>query len=188
MVGGRGHGALASAVLGSATLYVLHHAQCPVMIVPEQGPPAQAFPRVLVGLDGSPSSRSALLWGLDAARREGRPLVAVYSWQSTMVPGRPPMSSAPGMPDFRAAASAWLQEEFTEALPVDHGVEVRLAPVHGTPAWGLVQAATADDLLVIGSRGLGGFVSLLVGSVAVQCSQHAPSVVVVVRAGHQRLP
>lgn len=187
VVGGRGHGEFVSAVVGSATAYVLHHAQCPVMVVPGGTSPVEPFHRVVVGLDGSASARSALLWGLDAARRAGCPLLAVYSWQSTTVPGRPPMRLAPTLPEYAAAARTWLDQALGEALPQGHGVDVSAQVLHRTPAWGCLQASREQDLLVVGSRGRGGFASLVLGSVATQCAQHAVGAVVVVRAGQQRL-
>jgi nucleotide-binding universal stress UspA family protein len=74
VVGSRGHGYVTGALLGSATAYVLHHARCPVMIVPEtEGQPDVRPLRVVVGMDGDAHSRSALRWGLDAARRHRCP-------------------------------------------------------------------------------------------------------------------
>lgn len=186
VVGGRGRGGVASAVLGSTTAYALHHAQCPVMIVPA-GAAAGRFRRVVVGVDGSTSARTALLWGLSAARRGGCPLLVVHSWQSTTAHARVPMAAAPTLPDHRAAAREWLEQELAEALPDDSGVDVRTELVHSTPAWGCLRTAGDEDLLVVGSRGRGGFASLVLGSVATQCSQHTAGALVVVRAGQARL-
>ncbi|MGW7444192.1 universal stress protein [Kitasatospora sp. NPDC054795] len=61
-------------------------------------------------------------------------------------------------------------------------VEVRTEARHGTPAGALVEAARGADLLVVGSRGLGGFTGMLLGSVAQHCTRHATVPVVVVRA------
>ncbi len=187
VVGGRGDGFLAGALPGRTTAAVLHHAPCPAMVVPATGVAPERFPRVVVGLDGSAGSRSALLWGLDAARREGCPLLAVYAWQTTSVPPHPPMRFMRPWEEYEAAARAWLDEELDRALPTAHGVDVQSRLVHQTPSWGLIGTARADDLLVVGSRGHGGFAGLLLGSVATQCSQHARGVVVVVRAGQERL-
>ncbi len=187
VLGGRGHGQVASAVLGSATMYVLHHCPAPVMVVPGHGPAPAHVGRVIAGIDGSPAARSALRWALEAARRKSCPLVVVYAWQSTTLPGRPPLPSAPTLAEHRAAAHAWLAEEVSTVLPDRDGVDVHLALTHSSPAWGLLEKATPDDLLVVGSRGHGGFASLLLGSVATQCTQHARGPVVVVRAGQERL-
>ena len=185
VVGNHGHGAVASAVLGSATAYVLHHAACPVMVVPAHGPTVNTFRRVVVGVDGSPSSRSALRWGLDAARRLGCPLVAAHAWLSTDLPA--PVPATPGLPAYEAATRAWLLQELEDTLPADNNVDVVPMLTHSSPAWGLLDTATPDDVLVVGSRGRGGFASLVLGSVATQCAEHASSTVVVVRAGQERL-
>ena len=186
VVGGHGHGTLKSAVVGSATMYVLHHSRGPVMVVPEHASRA-GVARVLVGVDGSESARSALAWGLDAARRHGCPLVAVHSWQLTTLPGRPPMGYIPPLAEYEAQAHDWLEQELAAVLSERHGVEVGVELPHKPPAAGLLAVAAAADLLVIGSRGRGGFASLLLGSVATQCAQHAPCPVVVVRAKNNRL-
>lgn len=186
VVGGRGHGQVTSALLGSATLYVLHHSPAPVMVVPEHGPAGDQVRRVVVGVDGSPASRSALRWALAAVRRKHCPLVAVHAWESTVVPGgmTPPTQT---LDQTRTAAHAWLAGEVAQVLPERSGVDVQLVLRHSSPAWGLLDTAIPEDLLVVGSRGHGGFASLLLGSVATQCSTHAVGPVVVVRAGQERL-
>ena len=186
VVGGRGHGTVKSALLGSATAHALHHAQCPVMIVRESRA-AGPFQRVIVGVDGSPSSRTALRWGLDAARRQGCPLIALHAWLITTLPGRPPMQFVPALSEYETEAREWLEQEVTATLPDGHGVDVRIELSHSSPVWALLDKAHPDDLLVLGSRGRGGFARLVLGSVATQCSQHARSAVVVVRADQERL-
>lgn len=185
VVGNHGHGVVASAMLGSASAYALHHAACPVMVVPSRGPAVTAFRRVVVGVDGSPGSRSALRWGLDAARRLGCSLVAAHAWLSTDLPA--PVPAAPGLPAYEAAARAWLLQELEDTLAADSGVDVIPLLTHSSPAWGLMDTATPEDVLVVGSRGRGGFASLVLGSVATQCAEHAKSTVVIVRAGQERL-
>lgn len=187
VVGGRGHGFVRSAVLGSATSYVLHHAQCPVMVVPETGPPRARIARVIVGVDGSPSSRTALRWGLDAARRADCPLIALHCWLLTTLPSRPPMQYVPPLSAYESEARSWLEQEVTAALPDTQQIDVHTELSHSGAASGLLDMTLADDLLVVGSRGHGGFANLVLGSVATQCSRHARGVVVVVRADQERL-
>lgn len=172
VVGGRHHGELVGAVLGSATGYVLHHAQCPVMIVPTPSP-SRGAGRVVVGVDGSPPSRAALRFGLDAAQRHGCGLTAVHAGLAAQADG--------------AAARHWLSEEVAAALPPGHGVEVSQQVRCGSVTKGLLDVTKGSDLLVVGSRGHGGFAALVLGSVAMQCAQHAPGPVVVVRADQARL-
>ncbi len=178
VVGGRGHGYLRSVLLGSATMHLLHHAPCPVMVVPERGPvTGHGFDRVVVGIDGSGSSRAALRWGHEAARRHGCPLVALHAWLS---PTLPPPAPPPPPDRFDEVAGRWLDDQVRAALPEGTDLDVRLVLAHAGASWGLLDRTGPDDLLVLGSRGRGGFASLVLGSVAAQCSQHARGVVVVV--------
>jgi nucleotide-binding universal stress UspA family protein len=70
----------------------------------------------------------------------------------------------------------------SEVAGPDPEVEVETVAVHGSAAHSLVEAAANADLLVVGSRGHGGFAGLLLGSVSQQCAHHAPCPVVIVRA------
>lgn len=185
VVGGDGDGELTSAVLGRTTAYVLHHATCPVMVVPAAPLPPAPWARVVVGLDGSRSSRTALRFALEAAQRAGCPLVPVYAWQTNMLPARAPMRFMHPPEEYAAAAGQWLDQELADALPEGSGVRVRPMIAHSTPGWGLMAVATPEDLLVVGSRGHGGFHDLLLGSVASQVAQHARGTVVVVRPDRQ---
>lgn len=180
VVGGKGRGSLASAVVGSATGYAVHHAACPVMVVPADGPPADRFRQVVVGLDGAACSRSALTWALGAADRSRCPLLVVHCWTGDRL--------RPGLPDHAVsgtqdAAARWLEHQVAQLVPPEARGHVRSAVVHGVAARELLEQTGPDDLLVVGSRGNGGLSSLLLGSTATQCVQQAGSSVVVVRAG-----
>ena len=187
VVGSRGHGYVTGALLGSATAYVLHHAPCPVMVVPKSEEQAKAQPRVVVGMDGDAHSRSALRWGLDAARRRRCPLLVLHTWLMTMPPELADLPFSAATPDYETAAHEWLRTEVAQAAPGPQEFEVQTEVRYGSPAGLLLDASGPEDLLVVGSRGRGGFASLVLGSVATQCSQHARGTVVVVRAGQERL-
>jgi nucleotide-binding universal stress UspA family protein len=182
VLGGNGHGQLASALLGSVTTFVLHHAGCPVMVVPSGahvGPPA----RIVVGLDGSTSSRAALRWALAAAEPLHPPVVAVHAWQihASAVPIT--YAKLPADATHQTEARSWLDAELSQAVQgADCSHVLRQAP-YGLAAATLLEEARDEDLLVLGSRGRGGFSSLLLGSVATQCAAHARGTVVVVREG-----
>lgn len=181
VVGGRSHGAIAAALLGSATGYVAHHARCPVMVVPACAAPGP-FLRVIVGVDGEGSSRAALHWGLDAAARHHCPLVVVHATNVLPIPG---VSTV--YPDYEVAARAWVQDEIDSTLPDHRDVSVTCEIIEGQAARVLLAKAGPDDLLVIGSRGRGGFLDLVLGSVTTQCTGHARGAVVIVREGQERL-
>ncbi|MGZ6825928.1 MAG: universal stress protein, partial [Mycobacteriales bacterium] len=187
VVGGRGYGQLKSGLLGSATNYVLHHAVCPVMVVPATAAATDAVRRVLVGVDGSEASRSALRWALAAAQRHRCPLVAVHACVTTLPPGRDALLRAPDLSAVATQARTGLEEVLAQTVPDTGGVDVSTLVVHENAPWGLLDAAGTDDLLVVGSRGRGGFASLVLGSVATQVTHHAHGPVVVVRQGQERL-
>ncbi len=180
VVGGSGHGQLASALLGSVTSYVLHHAVCPVMVVPD-GPPSQGRGRVIVGVDGSPSSQLAFAWALAAADRLGWPLVALHAWMMANVEVQVPDSEPRVRSTFEKAIGDWLTEEVARGMDGHAGTEVTQLLPYGPVAGALLDEAGPDDLLVLGSRGQGGFKRLLLGSVASQCAAHAHGSVVVVK-------
>ncbi|MFJ1706664.1 universal stress protein [Kitasatospora sp. NPDC088346] len=134
---------------------------------------------IVVGVDGSPSSRAALRWALAQARLEGAAVEAVTAWDF------PPLSgwglTIPG-PQIEEAARLTLadtvrQEQDAATSPVP----VRQRTEYGHPADVLLRAAHGAHLLVVGTRGLGGFTGTLLGSVSRHCVEHAPCPVVVVR-------
>lgn len=186
VVGGKGHGSLTNALLGSATSYAVHHALCPVMVVPESVETAGPYHRVVVGVDGSVGSRSALRWAHDAARHHGCPLTVLFAWQLTSGPVHVRGQAASSFQEDQALALASLRTTVTEVLPDRHGVDVHVTLVPGRTSQALLAESGAQDLLVLGARGRGGFTELLMGSVAGACVRHARGPVVVVKVGQDR--
>jgi nucleotide-binding universal stress UspA family protein len=141
---------------------------------------------MVVGVDGSPGSISALRWAIDEAEVRGIPLDVVLVIPYRAPEGEPwPLNLTPEYTPQRleeARQEAALQ---LEGLLKEHGtdhvtVEIRPHVVAGQPARRLMRLAEGADLLVVGSRGLGGFRGLVLGSVSTQCVHHAPCPVVVV--------
>lgn len=135
---------------------------------------------IVVGIDGSEYSRWALHWATYVARCGGGRVRAVQSWaypSLSVMPGREP-PAAPEEMDLRAdeALAAVLTEEFGERA----GTVDRLV-TRGPAAGALLLVAEGADLLVLGSRGRGGFRGLLLGSVSRQCVEHATCPVLIVR-------
>ncbi len=180
VVGASGHGRRSAALLGSVTSHVLHHASCPVMVVPHS-PQSHRFARVLVGVDGSPSSRAAFAWGLATAESLDCPLVALHAWQINTAPLPIPYSNLPAGATYEQDAQDWLRHEVAKAREGHETVKVSYQVPYGPAAGALLNQAGPDDLLVLGSRGHGGFSGLLLGSVAAQCATHARGAVVVVK-------
>jgi nucleotide-binding universal stress UspA family protein len=84
---------------------------------------------------------------------------------------------------FRQAAEeqarALIDKALRRADGKSEGVEIEVVPAPGSPARTLIESAQGADLLVVGSRGRGGFLGLLLGSVSQQCAQHPPCPVVI---------
>lgn len=178
VVGSRGHGALSRAVLGSVSSSVLHHATVPVTVVPEPRGRNSSPARVLVGVDHSPSSIVALSAAAEQARRHGVPLVPVYVHE-------PLLGDVVGVGRFSPDPAALEASEcrmLELAAAAAGGVDVHAESVVGHPGATLNMMARPQDLLVVGSRGRGGFQGLLLGSTSTQCAQHATCPVLVVRS------
>lgn len=150
---------------------------------------------IVVGIDGSEQSRQALRWALREGRAHGARVVAMYAYDYTpawsvyaygegMV--APPAPSEEEIEhaaqDAERHAESLLERMLAEVGDEAVGVDVeRLAVADRRPAHALVDRAERADLLVVGSRGRGGFMGLVLGSVSNQCAQHAPCPVVIVR-------
>ena len=142
---------------------------------------------IVVGVDHSAGAKEGLRFALEEARLRGATLRAVHGWQYPYIgwtgigAGLPPIGDEVQLHEFRDAAEAALDSTLQEAIPDTAGVEVERRVVEGAPAAVLVEESGDADLLVVGSRGLGGFAQLLLGSVSQQCAHHAKCPVVIVR-------
>jgi nucleotide-binding universal stress UspA family protein len=138
----------------------------------------------VVGVDGSEDGRRALRWAVDEARVRGCTLEAVHAWQPPFLAGYPLDPLAPDTGEVEAAART-VMERALEDAGVDAAGLARPAERtlrRARPAPALLEAAEGADLVVVGSRGAGGFRGLLVGSVSLQVARHAPCPVVVARS------
>ncbi|MGY1636091.1 universal stress protein [Geodermatophilus sp. SYSU D00742] len=140
--------------------------------------------RVVVGVDGSTGARAALRFALEDAARRGVPVEAVTAY-------RPPevWLDFYAVDEHEADRVRTVALEKAEAFVADvlrevpqPAPEVRVRAVMGTAAEALIRESTGADLLVVGSRGHGGFSSMLLGSVSMQCALHAPCPVTVVHS------
>ncbi len=140
----------------------------------EDGP----YGRIMVGYDGSRSSKEALHFAAEEAELRGAELRIVYSWVA------PEFGYAPGaldLEEFEAAGKEILAEaaaQVSEALPA---LKTEVSLVEGNAASRIIELCGDVDLLVVGARGHGGFSSLLLGSVSDQLVHHSPVPVTVVR-------
>lgn len=136
--------------------------------------------RIVVGVDGSEHSRRALQYALEEAHRRGLDLEVVHAYQLPLYWAQ--MEFGGPMPNAdRDQAEREAMAVIDRLLPRPHAdVHVDRTTVYGPPAASLLQAAQGTDLLVVGTRGLGGFKGLLLGSTSHQVITHAPCPVVVV--------
>ena len=133
----------------------------------------------IVGVDGSENSVRALKWAVRHAPARASMLRVIRAWRVPTTGGQEMMP--PRIDDFRpVTAYEFLDEVIAELKP--HGVTVEGLVKHGTASSVLLDACDDADLLIVGTRGLGGFARLLLGSTSHQCATHARIPVVVVPA------
>jgi nucleotide-binding universal stress UspA family protein len=148
--------------------------------------PAQADskgPRIVAGVDGSPSSLSALRWAIRQASLTGATVDAVIAWHypSLAASSGYEIAVAGDDPGFQEIAEKIVTEAIGSTLSPDSDVRVHPQVTPGIAAQVLLDASTGADLLVVGSRGHGGFAEALLGSVSQHCVHHARCPVVVIR-------
>jgi nucleotide-binding universal stress UspA family protein len=134
--------------------------------------------RIVVGVDGSPSSLQALRWALRQAKATDSSVEAVHAWQIPVAYGTA-VAVVPG-DNFAESARRALEESVDEALAGRDDVQVDRVTEQGLPAQVLIERSRGAELLVVGS-GRGGFKGLLLGSVSQHCVAHAHCPVVVLR-------
>ncbi len=191
-------------VLGSVSAEVVERASVPVTVVRHAGdgavPPSSvaaaaadgstllpyavvaATARVVVGVDSSKASVLAIRHAADVARRTGASLNAVFAWQTAgLAPLPGTWSGIPSSEDYEKHARQLLDDAIEAAgvdLPADR---LERTVVNASPAAALVNASEGAGRVVVGSRGLGGFGRLLLGSVSRQVLEYAACPVTVVR-------
>jgi nucleotide-binding universal stress UspA family protein len=141
--------------------------------------------KLVVGVDGSDGSRAAVRWAGAEARMRGVPLVAVEAWEFS------PLIFAADVPmaldDLRSSVVDHLHGLVVDELGPESerdGLLVTEMVVEQAPVPALLGQCERDDILVVGSRGRGGFTGLLLGSVSHQLASHAPCPVVIIPPTH----
>jgi nucleotide-binding universal stress UspA family protein len=177
VVGARGLGPVRRLLLGSVSLHCTRHAAGPTVIV--RAADANPAGPVVVGIDGSPESVTALRWAAEHARCRRLPLEVIHAWSISD-------TEALRVDDlFQVAESRDRDRRQIEDLlgrSIDAGqrADVTLRLLDGNPVGVLLEAAERASLLVVGSRGQGGITRLLLGSTSAACLQHASCNVAVV--------
>jgi nucleotide-binding universal stress UspA family protein len=167
------HGAFTSALLGARSLTVIAHACCPVMLVPTGPvlPPGPGHP-VVVGVDGSPAATSALAFAADVAAGWGAPLTVMSVWQvpSSETWARAYWDAAPqdsGLHNAKRQRAEQVVQEAVNRVRAEHpDVDVTGQAVEGRAGQALAAASADAGVVVVGSRGHGGFTGMLLGSVS----------------------
>lgn len=183
VVGHRGVGGFVGLLTGSVGIHLAQHAACPVIVVRSQAgaagngwQPAAGAP-VVVGVDGSEGSRRAAEFAAQSAEWYETPLIVLYAWTGG---GWPPGRAQSGQPP--PAVPEAVSRVVTELTDKHPTIGVHPEVRHHVPAHeALVAASKQARLVVAGSRGLGGFRGLLLGSVSQALIHHAQCPVAVVR-------
>lgn len=177
VLGSRGRGALSRAFLGSVTSALVRHGLCPVAVIHEKSPVTRSAKPVVVGVDGSKNSEPAIEYAMAAASRLGVPVRAVYAWYDFSGAIVPPLQWAEVAEEQKvvmAESMAGWQEQFPE-------VKIERIVVPDNPARNLLDESRDAQLVVVGSRGRGGFVGALLGSTSQRLVHSVECPIVVVR-------
>lgn len=134
---------------------------------------------ILVGIDGSDSSLAALHWAANQAKLTGAPLKVISTWQYPSTVGWAEL--LPGDIDFNGDTQRVLDESLKEVLGDDQSCQVTTEVIQGHPAVTLVELSRSASLVVVGSRGHGKFVGMLLGSVSEFLATHAHCPVLIIR-------
>lgn len=176
VTGNRGHHELVGTMLGSVGYAIAGHAQCPAVIV--RGASDGPIRRIVVAHDGSEPADRAVSFAADAAAATGATLHLVGAWAEAAAPGLP-------IYDETTEVAEAIHQDLQEARSAVHDrhadLQVTTEVTRGQAAVEIARIADGADLLVVGSRGRGGFRSLLLGSVSRSLVSSAPCPVAVVR-------
>lgn len=183
VVGSRGLGAVRAIMLGSVSARTSSHAPCPVVVVPEEYGAQRHWGRVVVGVDGSDSSRRALRFGLHEALVSGSSVVVVNSWEVPLPVGAPALDDDERI--FQEEKFDRQSEEIVAGVLAEviddrtQHLDISAVRVQSEPVQALRTASGDADLVVVGSRGRGGVRGLVMGSVSQGVVHHSRAPVAV---------
>ena len=181
VVGAVGHGIISRASIGPTTLQVAMAAHCPVVVIGHEGSSsATTHGRVVVGVDGSTASLTALTDAFDRAALRGAELHIVHALH--------PKGSGSGRgtntswPAHDGSVQDLVSEHISTHVSAHPDVTVNQDLVHADPVKALHDSSRNADLVIVGRRGLGGFPGLRLGSVAVRLMGHTACPLVIAPA------
>lgn len=182
VVGTRGGGGFADRLLGTVSSALPAHASCPVVVVPRHhsGPAFTPAKRIVVGVDGSSAASPSLRYAVKEAKAWGAELTVVSA--VPLATSSSTMGWFPASVDRDAVIEDTRQRltELVQNVQDKDGVTIRRHALDGNAAALLTEFSTAVDLVVVGSRGKGGFAGLLLGSTSQAVLGHSQCPVMVV--------
>ncbi len=183
VVGTRGRGRLARLLLGSVSSGLLHRAHCPVAVLHAEADTHEPNGPVVVGIDGSEACEAATGLAFDEASRRDVELIAVHAWSDVGVD----LMVDVDWHEYRDEGRALLTERLAGWQDRYPDVRVQQRVVCDEPAYWLTEEARRAQLVVVGSRGRGGFAEMLLGSTSSAVAQSSPAPVIVMR-GRAAIP
>ena len=176
VLGARGTGGFEGLLLGSVSERVAQLATRPVAVL--RAPAAVRGGRVVVGVDGSARSLTALRWAAAEAQARGADLDVVHSWRLPLLAATPVGSVPPDFSILQDNGRAILDEALSDPALAEVRAHAHLR--NDSPARALIERAAGAGLVVAGTRGLGRVSGALLGSVSRQLLHHAPCPVVII--------
>jgi len=179
VVGSLGHGQVAGSLAGSVSQHLARHAPCPVVVARPVAHPGAS--RIVVGVDGSGGSDTALEFACTRAEATGEDVVVIHGWRDGRATGTTRREVPSEFMD-RIAEEERLLAEAVAGFRSSHPDVTVVPEAIPVVAWrALADASAAASLVVVGSRGRGAFSGMLLGSVSQQVLRHAQCPVAVVR-------
>lgn len=183
VVGTRGRGGFTSLLLGSVAAACAHHTPVPLAVIGSDVPEPGSGD-IVVGLDDSVGARQALRWAAREASRLEVALRVVHGWEVPVPASAGAPTSEPlAEPEVAISAREGLErivDEERDEVSARPPIRTLAVPLAASEA--LITEAASASLLVVGSRGRGGFTGLLLGSVSQQCLHHSPRPLVIIPA------
>ncbi len=166
VVGSRGHGGFKELLLGSVSAQLVAHANCPVIVVRHESD--SAHDRIVVGIDGSESSKAAVAFAFATASLHNWKLVAVHAWDVpsfdlVILPNTPVPMDFENISDSEVRLAAEVLAGFKAEYP---DVEVEQVVTRGNAVKALLSASSSAAMIVVGTRGHGLVMSSVLGSVS----------------------
>ncbi|WP_410659271.1 universal stress protein [Amycolatopsis sp. lyj-112] len=182
VLGSRGLGGFTGMLVGSIAVALAHHGHCPIVVA--RGPEAEGEGPVVVGTDGSTASDAALAFAFDEAKLRETGLTVVRTWSELLDRGalRPRFLDVDPV-EIEAAERKAVEEQVAPWRDKYPEVPVEIVIRKGRPVRSLLEFGAAAGLLVVGSRGRGGFEGMLLGSTSQALIAHCGCPVAVIRPG-----